>query len=610
VNGGPAQFQTIRRRAGALAALGALAAVVASASSPSPAGATASATPTEVVSPLPGTPDANPDTQISFLGAPASSLRDIAVRGFVTGLHAGRLENYSTHTGGSFLPSTPFAPGERVTVTATIVGRGKPVAIGTSFTVSSPYTLPQPQPSAPVKVTATNVQRFHSRHDLEPPAVTVTTPAADPALGDILLSPDSGAGQSGPMVVAPNGQLVWFHPLTPGTTAFNLQAQSYQGQPVLTWWQGEIIGGHGQGLDVIDNDRYEQIATVHAGNGLHGDLHDFEVTPQGTAWLTAYAPVHWDLRPNGGLEEGLIDDCVVEEVDIRSGLVMFEWHALGHVPIAASYKHAPRNAGTVLDYFHVNSIDPLADGDVLISSRNTWAVYLLSGATGSVEWELGGKSSTFTLGAGVHFAWQHDATLRSDGTVSVFDNEAGPSEAAESRALDISLNLTAHTASLVSQFTHPGPGILAESQGNVQQLSNGDSFVGWGQAGSVSEFSPSGALTFDMHLPPPANSYRAYRVPWSARPATEPALATAAAGPRTELWASWNGATGVAAWRVLAGRSSATLKTVATYRSTGFETTISAPTREPFVRVVALAASGELLRSSAVTAARGRRLTQ
>ena len=599
-----AKIPTIRRCAAWIAVLAVLA-TAATGGGPAPAHA-AAAPPTEVVSPLPGTPDANPDTQVSFLGAPASRVRDIVVHGSVTGEHAGQLVYYRTHTGGSFLPSTPFAPGEQVTVTATVVGYGAPKQVGTSFTVSSPYTLPPPPAAKPVKVTATNVMRFHSRSDLEPPAVTVTTPAADPGLGDIFVSPDSGAGQAGPMIIAPSGQLVWFHPLTAPTTAFNFQAQSYDGQPVLTWWQGEIIGGHGQGVDVIDNDHYQQIATVRGGNGLQADLHEFEITPQGTAWITAYAPVHMDLSAYGGRQDGLIDDSVIEEIDIRTGLVMFEWHALGHVPITASYKHAPRSAGTVLDYFHVNSIDPLSDGDVLISARNTWAVYLLSGTTGAPEWQLGGKDSTFALGAGVRFAWQHDATLRSDGTISLFDNEAGPSEASESRVLDISFSLASHTASLVAEFTHPGQGILAESQGNVQTLPNGDDFVGWGQAGSVSEFSPSEALTFDMHLAAPTNSYRAYRLPWSAKLLTQPALVAKAAGTRTELWASWNGATGVTAWRVLAGNSAHALHVVGTYPASGFETAISAPTATALVRVQALGSAGVLLRNSPLIAARSR----
>jgi hypothetical protein len=436
--------------------------------------------------------------------------------------------------------------------------------------------------------------------------VTVTTPAANPALGDILLSPDSGPGQNGPMIVAPSGQLVWFMPLPKSQAAFDLQVQSYRGQPALTWWQGEIIGGHGQGTDVIDNTRYQRLATVHAGNGLDADLHDFEITPQGTAWITAYAPQHWDLSADRGLRAGLIDDGVVQEIDIATGLVMFEWHALGHIAIASSYKHAPREDGDVLDFFHLNSIDPLSDGDLLISSRNMWAVYLISGTTGAVEWQLGGRSSTFTLGAGVRFAWQHDATLLPNGTITLFDNEAGPEEASQSRAVDIAIDPTSQTASLVNQITYPGAGIIAESQGNIQELSNGDSFVDWGQAGEISEFSPGDTLTFDMHLSAPANSYRAFRESWQAQPATRPALAVRAAGRRTEVWASWNGATNVTAWRVLAGNSQHRLHIVGTYPASGFETAVSAPTAKRLVRVQALGDGRVLLRNSPLIAARPR----
>ena len=557
--------------------------------------------PSVVLSPLAGTPDADPQTQISFLGAPASRLREVVVVGSKTGVHVGRLVYYSTHTGGSFLPTHPFAAGEHVTVSATLVGYGAPIRLGTSFTVSSPYMLPLPARSTPKPAPAGAVMRFHSRSDLEPPAVAVTTAAADPALGDIFVSPDSGPGPAGPMILAPNGQLVWFAPLPPGTTAFDLNVQRYEGAPVLTWWQGQVVGGHGQGVDVIESSRYTPIATVHAGNGLSADLHDFVITPQDTAWVTAFAPQHADLSSVGGARNALIDDGVVQEIDIKTGLVMFQWDALGHVAIPDTYTPIPHSPTSVLDYFHVNSVDPLPDGDVLISSRNTWATYLVSETTGSVIWTLGGKHTTFNLGAGVRFAWQHDVEQLANGTISVFDNEAAPAEAAQSRVLDLALNTTAHSATLVQQLTYPGKPILAQSQGDMQPLPNGDAFVGWGQAGEVSEFSPTGALTFDMHFAAPANTYRAFRYAWNTQPVTQPALtADAPAAGATQLYASWNGATNVASWRVLAGTSPEALAVVGTYPCQGFETAIAAPTSQPYVRVQALNANGTLLRTSPV----------
>jgi hypothetical protein len=590
----------IMLRVGAGACAAAAAALLYSAM-PAPPAAAASSSPGVVVSPLPGTPDADPHTQISFLGAPSSELRDVVVRGSETGSHAGALHSYSTGDGGSFVPATRFADGEQVTVSATVVSGGGSTRIGTSFRVGHPYRLPPPSPVKPIPKTRRNVMRFHSRHGLVPPAVTIAKQASNAALGDVFITPNAGPGQAGPMIVAPSGALVWFDPLAPGTLAFDLKVQSYKGRPVLTWWQGAVVGGHGQGEDVIEGADYTPVATVRAGNGLDADLHDFELTPRGTAWITAYEPEHWDLSANGGLHRSLIDDGVVQEIDVKTGLVMFEWHALGHVAVSATYMRVPRYATTVLDYFHLNSVEPVADGDLLISSRNTWATYLISATTGAIAWRLGGKNSSFSLGSGVHFAWQHDAELQPDGTLSLFDNEAWPNEASQSRAVDIALDDTKHTASLVHEFTYPGAGILSESQGDTQLLSNGDVLVGWGQVGEATEFAPNGAVTFDLRLASPTGSYRAFRFPWHAQPDTPPALRAAKPGRKlTGLWASWNGATEVARWRVIAGSSPTHLATVGTYPSRGFETAIIVPTTAPYVRVAALSANGAVLASSAV----------
>jgi Arylsulfotransferase (ASST) len=573
-----------------------------------PRAARAPSAPSVIVSPRSGTPDANPHTQISFLGAPASHLRHILVTGSKTGVHEGRLAFYSNHEGGSFLPARPFAPGERVTVRATLVGYGRSRRIGSSFAVSSPYVLPLPVRRKQLPRTKTNVMRFHSRPDLVPASVSVRTPAADPSLGDVFVAPDAGPGQAGAMILSPDGQLVWFKPLPWGVKAFDLNVQTYHGSPALTWWQGHVVEYHGQGVGVIANAHYEPIAEVRAGNGLYADLHDFRITPQGTAWITAYAPQRRDLRPAGGSRDGLIDDGVVQEIDIETGLVMFEWHALAHVPIRDTYTYVPKQPGNVLDYFHINSVQPLPNGRLLISSRSTWAVYLVSERTGRVLWRLGGKHSSFKLGPGVQFAWQHDAQMRSDGTISLFDNDSYPPEASQSSDLDIALHTATHTATLVHRYTYPGRGILSYSQGDVQLLSNGDELVGWGHIGEVCEFSPGGQLTLDMLLAPPTNSYRAYRYVWSAQPRTAPALAARAiAGGRSRLYASWNGATGVAAWRVLAGAGATTLATIGTYPSSGFETAIAAPTQAPYVRVQALAADGGVLGASALTKVTGPR---
>jgi Arylsulfotransferase (ASST) len=561
------------------------------------AAATPGPAPAVTISPLPGTPDATPSTQISFLGAPASDLHDITVVGSRSGAHSGRLVSYETAAGASLLPSRGFDEGERVTVTAVLGSGASRRRIGTSFTIAHLYALPS-EPSSKRPVDAAVKQNLHSRHDLSPPDVDVTVPARNPSLGDIFVTP-AGRGQDGPMILEPNGALVWFKPVPAGEETTDLRVQQYEGKPVLTWWEGQVIDGHGRGDDYIYNGAYEPVATVHAGNGLQADLHEFNLTPQGTALISAYEPIHANLSSIGGPSDGLLNDCVVQEIDVRTGLVMFEWHALGHVPLSYSYAPVPHLSATVYDYFHLNSIQPQADGDLLIGARNTWAVYMISTAGGGTVWTLGGKHSSFTSGPGVRFAWEHDAEVLPEGNVSIFDDEASPPESNQSRAIVIALDQTTHTATLARQFVHPGTRILTQSQGNAQALPEEEEFVGWGEVGYASEFSAAGALSFDMHLPPGESSYRAYRMPWSATPAHAPTLAASAgAGASTVLYASWNGATAIAGWRVFAGRSPKALNPVGQFPRAGFETEMTVPGTLHYLAVQALGSAGQVLGSS------------
>jgi hypothetical protein len=566
-----------------------------------PLGATAAATaipvPPVTISPLPGTPDATPSTQISFLGAPASELHDVTVVGSRSGPHSGKLYGYSTAAGASFLPARGFDEGERVTVTAVIESGASKTRVGTSFSIARLYALPR-EPSHPVS-TASDVQSFHSRHDLSPPAVHVTVPATNPALGDVFISPDSSGAQDGPMILEPDGGLVWFKPVPAGSEAEDLRVQQYEGKPVLTWWEGQVIDGHGRGNDYVYSTSYEPIATVHAGNGLQADLHEFDLTPQGTALISAYEPIHWNLSSVKGPSDGLLNDCVVQEIDVKTGLVMFEWHALGHVALADSYAPVPYLSSTVYDFFHLNSIQPQADGDLLLDARNTWTAYMINASTGATLWRLGGKHSTFALGPGVRFAWQHDAEVLPEGDLSIFDDEATPPESNQSRAITVALDLTTRKATLARQLIHPGARILTESQGNAQALPGGEEFVGWGEAGYVSQFSIAGALTFDMQLPARASSYRAYRFPWSAIPAHAPSIAASAGASGTMvLYASWNGATAVTGWRVFAGRSPTALAAVGQFLRDGFETEMTLPTTLHYLAVQALGPEGQVLGSS------------
>ena len=545
-------------------------------------------------SPSPGSPVASPQTQISIRGASAAQLQDVTVTGSRSGRHAGRLVPYPEGDGASFLPAQPFTPGETVKV-GLREGSAKPIRF--HFTIAQPVSVPA-QPSPPGSPTKPGqVQSFHSAPGLRPPSVNVTRDAAGTAPGDIFLSPKNLLGQAGPMILDAAGRLIWFHPVSGKEQAFDFTKQHYQGKPVLTWWQGIVNSrGFGLGEDVIYGTSYRQLVTVKAGNGYRADLHEFVMTPQGTALITAYDPVRMDLSSVGGPRDGAVLDGVVQEVYVRTGLVLFEWHSLGHVALDESYvKPAPDG---LFDHFHVNSVALDADGNLILSARNTWAIYKINHRTGQIMWRLGGKRSSFKMGRGTQFAYQHDARRQPDGTITLFDNGASPKVHPESRAIALRLDMKSMTVTLAREWRHPSK-ILAGSQGNMQVLPNGNRFVGWGGEPNLTEFSPDGRILFDAALAAPDTSYRAFRFPWNATPTGRPALATSPGpGDRLTVYASWNGATAIARWRILAGAGPQALKPLSEAARTGFETRMAAFTRDPYVAVQALDASGSVLGTS------------
>jgi hypothetical protein len=551
---------------------------------------------TVAVSPQPGTPDASPSTQISFLGGAGTQVSDVHVVGSRSGSHSGVLRAYSTGTGESFLPSRPFSAGEKVTVHAVAGG----AALGTSFTIA--HQAPVSQKQFPVNPgDAQAIQHYSTAPSLTPSTVRLTTPAkAGAAPGDLFLAPYQGKGTPGPMITEQNGGLVWFKPLPPGDSPSNFEVQQYQGKPVLTWWQGRILEvGFGQGEDEIYDTSYQHVATVRAGNGYHADLHEIRLTPEGTAWIDEFDPIEMNLSSYGGTTAGVLTDSVVQQIDIKTGLVMWEWHALGHIPISESNNPAPKYSYP-WDYVHINSISPGTSGDVLLSSRNTWALYDVGIDGGGVRWRIGGKRSSFKQGGGTRFYWQHDAEWQPGGLISLFDNGSDPPKEKQSRGLLLKPDPSSHTIGLVQAFVNPTKTLLAESQGNTLSLPGGDWLMGYGGLPNFTEYDSSGHVLLDGTLGKNVQSFRTYLAPWSATAPGRPAVLAKAAGAGVASVAvSWNGATNVASWRLLGGASATSLAPVASAARAGFQTTISASTAGPFVAVQALDSSGAVLGTSA-----------
>ncbi len=442
---------------------------------------------------------------------------------------------------------------------------------------------------------AGTTQSFRSRPDLTPPSVEVNVRAQDTAPGYIFVAVKKGEGQDGLMIVDNQGHLVWF---SKDRYATDFKVQAYKGEPVLTWWEGGIVAGHGVGEYVIFDNSYREIARIEAGNGYRGDLHEFSITPQDTALLTIYAETRTDLSPIGGPKDGPVWDGVAQELDIETGEVLFEWHSLDHVGVDESYRGVPEDPEEPLDYFHINSIDVDYDGNFLIDAKGTWAVYKVNRETGEVLWRLGGKQSDFEMGAGTRAAYQHDARRQSDGTITIFDNGASPQVHEQSRGIAVDLDTDEMKATLVREYTHPEE-LLSTSQGNMQVLPNGNVLIGWGTEPFVSEYSKDGKLLFDLQFSGETQSYRAFRLPWSGRPGEDPAIAAEkGAEDEVKIYASWNGATEVDTWRVLAGSGPDRLEPVGSVPWEGFETAIAVRTDEPYVAVRAEDDAGRVLAAS------------
>jgi hypothetical protein len=553
------------------------------------------------VSPLPGSYDAGPHTQISMLGAPLGAFSGVRVSGSSSGSHAGSLVGYSQGDGASFVAKAPFQIGETVKVRGTVSSQGHARRFAYSFVVARPDTrlftagsLGERDPN--------EKQHFRSAPTLLAPLVAVTARSAQTEPGDIFAAPYAGPGPSGPMIFDDAGNLVWFDPLPRGTEATNLQVQQDGGAPVLTWWQGRITPqGFGQGEEMLADGSYRQIGRVHAGNGFQADLHDFHLMPGGIALLTVFDPIDCDLSSRGGRSGAAVTDAIMQELDVGTGLVRREWHSLDHVALGDSYSSG-RNASTQwpFDYFHLNSIDQLPNGRTLISARNTSALYELDTASGRILTRIGGRHSDVHLRPGAATAYQHDAKVLPNGTISIFDNGAVPKVHSQTRGLIVSVDPLAKTDSVLAQIVHPTPPLSSASQGNLQSLANGDLFMGWGSQPYFSEYSAAGKLLFDAHMHGSYQSYRAYRFAWTGAPVAPPAVAAAPASGATPatVYASWNGDTRTASWKVLGGPSASALSPVASAPRTGFETAIALPARQPFVAVQALDAGGAVLGTS------------
>ncbi len=416
-------------------------------------------------------------------------------------------------------------------------------------------------------------------------------------------------GQSGPLILDSNLQPVWFQPVPEKLVASNLSLQTYEGKPALAWWQGVVTntGATEQGEDVVVNQHYQTVARLKATDGWVLTLHAMVISGE-DAWVTANKNIARNLSSYGGAYNGALIDSAIQEYNLRTGKLLRNWDALDHIPLGDSWASVPTN-GFPWDAYHVNAVDLTGNGEFLVSMRNTWAAYLVNADTGKIQWTLGGRHSSFKLGPGAAFQWQHDVALEAGGqsglTVSMFDDHCcqltggGTSVPATgpSRGLVLELDMAARTATLLHQYT--GGGVFeSEYMGDTQPLANGNTFVGWGSEPYLSEYSPSGKLLLEGRFPGSDLSYRSMVEQWVGLPLTAPAAAARSTGGGTTVYASWNGATQVVSWRVMAGHGGRRMSAVASVARSGFETAIPVPAGYTSFEVQALDSAGRVIGTS------------
>ncbi len=470
------------------------------------------------------------------------------------------------------------------------------------------------KPGAPIGQYSTKGSyNFVSAPELHPPVIVPEVPTDSMALapGYIMVgnfydeTHGELQGQSGPLILNNHLQPVWFRPVPVTDVGSDLAEQTYQGQPVLTYWQGVVTntGATNSGEYFVVNKHYQTVATLKGADGWILTLHTMIITGD-DAWVTANKDVAADLGKYGGAHDGALTDSAVQEYNLKTGKLLKSWDALKHIPLSDSYADLPDNSFP-WDAYHVNSINLAGNGSIIVSMRNTWAIYDIDVATGKILWTLGGKHSSFKFGANADFQWQHDATLESGNVVTLFDDHCcqltgggtylapqGPT-----RGLVLKLNLTSHTATMVKQFQHESPD--AAYMGSTELLPNGNVFVGFGSQPYFAEYSKSGQLLLDGVLPGPDLSYRAVQYAnWVGVPLTPPAGAVRQHDGKSVVYASWNGDTEVTSWQVLAGSSAGQLKVVAKKAKSGFETAIAVPSGSRVFKVQALDSMGRVIGTS------------
>lgn len=522
----------------------------------------------------------------------------IVVRGEKSGTHTGQITIANDNQTAIFTPDASFYPGEVVHVMTlpNIKGaNGRPLASNDFTFTTSPKQNEDPfraatqeirfqelvserQPLTSQGVFTNTVTDGLLTLPSDFPPITTTVSANNTDDGYIFLSNfsinwnNAGFAESRPylLILDNSGQPVFYRRLPQILPAIDFKKQP---NGLLTY---ALWGDKFYAMD----ETYTIVDTYEAGNGYAIDIHELQILPNGHALLMIYdaQPVDMSAVVSGGDPDAIVIGLVIQELDTDKNVV-FQWRSWDHIPITDS--HVDLTA-PVVDYMHGNSIDLDDDGNLLVSSRGIDEVTKINRQTGDIIWRMGsgvGNEFTFINDEPIPFEQQHDARRLENGNISIFDNRTGTGDDF-ARAIEYEVDELNKTAELVWEYRTEGS---SPAMGNAQRLSNGNTVIGWGSLyPTLTEVMPNGDVAFELRFLPHAdpsivrNSYRAFRFPWEGAPLTPPYLVTQSlSATEVDLHFSWNGATDVALYKILAGNDYNALTEIGTMTKNSFETTYS-----------------------------------
>ena len=439
-----------------------------------------------------------------------------------------------------------------------------------------------------------------------PPSVQITVSSrGERRPTDVFLTPTHGYGQSGPMIIDAHGRLVWFQPAPKGDVARTSRSRAIRAS--RCWSGGRATSprsASGSATDVIYSSSYQPIASVAAGNGYWADLHDIQITPAGLRLHHGLlARLRRSLLASEDLATGRCWTRYLQEVDVKTGLVMFEWHAYAHVPLSDSYWQAPRSPDEPWDYFHINSVslDPWGDGNFIVSSRNTWAAYEID-HTDRRGPRGGSGASTPPSGWGPARAPPGSTTSAGSPTARSRSSTTArlPREHSQSRVIRERIDWSHRTVTLAAATCTPRR-CSPEARGTTRPAQRRTR----SSAGAKSPTSPNSAdrpdpvrrapaptRTVLPRLPLPLERARRRRPPALAVRSTCRARRTASELEWRDRRSRWRGPRGSERRRPLP---------IATAVQTGFETAIPVQSTDVYFAAQALGPAGEVLDTSRAT---------